>query len=96
MHCGSEEAEAASSEQGASSTPCKAEAAKQGASSTPRDAVADAESESEAESASPVVDDAAEVAEARIGDNFGVGEGPTANDDAKEIAPETGEAGAGE
>ena len=96
MHCDSEVAEAASSEQGASSTPCKAEAAKQGASSTPREAVADSESESEAESASPVVDDAAEVAESRIGDKLRVGEGATANDDAEEIAPETGEAGAGE
>ena len=89
MHCDSEVAEAASSEQGASSTPCKAEAAKQGASSTPREAVADSESESEAESASPVVDDAAEVLEAKLGVGVGVG-------DKLGVATETGEAGAGE
>ena len=53
------------------------------------------ESESEAESAFPVVDDTVEVAEARLGDLLGVGEGVTANDDAVEIATETGEAGAG-
>ena len=58
--------------------------------------MADSESESEAESAFPVVDDAVEVAEARLGDELGVGEGATANDDAVEIAPETGETGAGE
>ena len=103
MHCDSEVAEAASSEQGASSTPCKAEAAKQGASSTPREAVADSESESEAESAFPVVDDAVGVAEARLGDELGVGEGcrswlgdELGVGDAEAIALKTGEAGAGE
>ena len=99
MRCDSEVAEAASSEQGASSTPCKAEAAKQGASSTPREAVADSESESEAESASPGVDDAAEVLEAKlgvgvgVGDTLGVGVGVG---DKLGVATETGEAGAGE
>ena len=62
-------------------------------SSTPREAVADSESESEAESASPVVDDAAEVLEARIGDKLGVGVGVG---DKLGVAAETGEAGAGE
>ena len=55
--------------------------------------MADSESELEAESASPVVDDAAKVLEARIGDKLGVGVGVG---DKLGVAPETGKAGAGE
>ena len=58
--------------------------------------MADSESELEAESGFPVVDDTVEGAEARLGDLLGVGEGVTANDDAVEIATETIEAGTGE